>query len=185
MRTRLVTAAALLVPAVLALGAAPAIAGGSPGGDNGTIKLSEVGGPEDQSNDPKLWCSFEVQWYGFDAGSSLYSDVSFEGQGADSGVTIGVTGSTHVFIGEDAAGGGTDHDATQVYTLSFDKPAANANQGYHVKVTTANGGSKGNDTKTKVFHVAPCAVPAPPTPADPTPTPADPTPTPADPTPTP
>ena len=164
--TRLATAAALLAPAALALGlvlgAAPAVAAGSPGGTNGTIRLSEVGGPEDQSNDPKLPCSFEVQWYGFDAGQSLTSDVSFAGQGADRGVGITVAGATKVFIGEDAAGGGTDHDATQVYTLSFDAPAANPTAGYHVKVTTENDGSRGADTKFKVFHVQPCAVVTPP-----------------------
>ena len=89
--------------------------------------------------------------------------MSFAGQGADAGVGITVTGATTVFIGEDAAGGGTDHDATQVYTLAFDRPAANANQGYHVKVTTANGGSKGADTKTKVFHVSRARRPSRPT----------------------
>jgi hypothetical protein len=153
---RITTAAAILVPAILALGAAPAVAAGNPGGNNGTIKLSEVGGPEDHSNDPKLPCSFEIQWYGFDAGDQLKSQVSFAGQGADAGVGIEVTGAAEVFIGEDAAGGGSDHDATQVYTLAFDTPAANPTAGYHVKVTTDNGGSKGADTKFKVFHVRPC-----------------------------
>src|SRR6478609_384367 len=128
---RITTVAAILVPAVLVLGAAPASAGGNPGGNNGTIKLSEVGGPEDQSNDPMLACSFEVQWYDFDAGDELTSRVSFAGQG------------------EDAAGGGTDHDATQVYTLAFDAPAASPAAGYHVKVATENGGSKGADSKFK------------------------------------
>lgn len=170
---RTVTAAALL-PAALVIGAAPAIA--DPGGNNGTIKLSEVGGPEDQSNDPKLSCTFEIQWFGFDAGSGLYSDVTFQAQGADAGTGITVTGSTHVFIGEDAAGGGTDHDATQVYTLAFDAPAANAEQGYHVKVDTANGGSQGADKKSKVFHVGPCAIETGPTePTEPTEPPTGPT----------
>ena len=161
--TRLaVSTGAILVAAVLVLGAAPAVAAGNPSGNNGTIKLSEVGGPEDQSNDPKLPCSFEVQWYGFDAGDELKSEVSFAGQGADAGVGIKVTGATEVFIGEDAAGGGTDHDATQVYTLAFDAPAANPTAGHHVKVTTENDGSRGSDTKFKAFHVRPCAVVTPP-----------------------
>ncbi|GAA4696707.1 hypothetical protein [Nocardioides conyzicola] len=162
MKTHLVsTAAAVLVPVVLTLGAAPAVAAADPGGNNGTIKLSEVGGPEDQSNDPKLSCSFEVQWYGFDKGN-LYSTVSFEGQGADAKVGVTANHLSPVFIGEDAAGGGTDHDATQVYTLAFDAPPANAKAGYHVKITTRNDGAKGADTKFKVFHVEPCAVVTPP-----------------------
>jgi len=152
---RTLTVAALL-PAAVALGAGPALA--DPGGNNGTVKVSEVGGPEDQSNDPHVSCTFELQWSGFDAGADLYSDVSFEAQAPTAGASIAVTGSTHVFIGEDAAGGGTDHDATQVYTLAFTGAAPQPQQGYHVKVTTANGGSHGNDTKTKVFWVSPCGA---------------------------
>ena len=103
--SRLATAAALLVPAVLALGASPAVAGAGPGGNNGTIKLSEVGGPEDQSNDPKLSCSFEVQWYGFDAGTTLMSHVAFDGQGADAKVGIKVTGTANWVVARAATEG--------------------------------------------------------------------------------
>ncbi len=43
----------------------------------------------------------------------------------------------------------------QSYTLSFDG-APQPQQGYHVKLTVHTPRSKGNDTKTKVFWVAPC-----------------------------
>ena len=89
-RSRLATlaTAAILVPTLLTAGAGAAAANngngnGNPGGNNGTIKLSTVGGLEDQSNEPHLPCTFEIQWYGFDAGANLYADVSFAGQGAD------------------------------------------------------------------------------------------------------
>lgn len=173
------TAAALL-PAVLVIGAAPAVAGpGSPGGNNGTIKVSEVGGPEDTSNDPHLSCTFEIQWAGFDAGADLYSDVTFEAWAPTADASFSVTGDTHVFIGEDAAGGAGDHDATEVYTLDF-AGTVHPEQGYHVKVTTENGGSRGNDTKFKVFWVEPCGEEGgtePTEPTTPTPPTTPPTPT--------
>ena len=49
----------------------------------------------------------------------------------------------------------TGLDGQQAYTLSFDG-APHPQQGYHVKLTVSTPRSKGNDTKTKVFWVAPC-----------------------------
>ena len=66
----------------------------------------------------------------------------------------------HVFVGHDAAGGGTDLDASRTYNLV---PTLRQNgfnpqpqQGYHVKLTVHTDGSQGADVKHKVFWVQPC-----------------------------
>ena len=61
-----------------------------------------------------------------------------------------------MFIGQDAAGGGTDLDAQATYNLSgllgqLGDPQPQ--QGYHVKLTVHADGSQGADTKYKVFWV--------------------------------
>jgi hypothetical protein len=152
-------------------GAAPMATGATadPPGNNGTVKIAEVGDLDRiPNNSPHPGCSFEVQWYGFDGGSAVVSTVSFTPQAPTSDVTISVDGPTQVPVGEDAASGAgtaTGLDAVQTYTLSF-SGGAPAKQGYHVRLTVATPRSLGNDTKTKVFWVAPCA------PATPAATPA-------------
>lgn len=151
MRSRLVTAAAAAaLPAVLALGAAPAIA--DAGGNNGTIKVAEVDQVGTDSNDPHVGCTFALEWYNFD--SSATSVVTFESQDQDVAIT-GVQGRTHVQLADDAAKGNSDLDGRETYTLSF-AGDPHPTQGYHVKVTTETAGSKGNDSKSKVFWVGPC-----------------------------
>lgn len=176
MRARLVaaTAAAALLPAFLVIGAAPAQA--DPGGNNGTVKIAEADADETTANDPHVACTFKIRWFNFDQGSSIVSSVSFASQAPTAAAEIDVTGSQFVPVGGDAAGGGTDLDGEQEYTLAFSGAAPQANQGYHVKVTVATPGSKGNDTKSKVFWVQPCGTePTDPTdPTDPT-EPTDPT----------
>lgn len=151
MRARLVSAAvAAALPAVLALGATPAVA--DPDGNNGTIKVAEVDQLGTDSNDPHVACTFALEWYGFDAGAT--SLVSFESQDHDMVITD-VHGDTTVALADDAAQGGTDLDGREVYTLSF-AGDPHPEQGYHVKVTTETEGSRGADTKTKTFWVGPC-----------------------------
>lgn len=153
MRSRLATlTSALLVPTVLGLGAAPALAGN---GNNGTVKIAEADEVGTPSNDPHVSCSFAIEWYGYDEGSEFVSTVSFESQAPTADATISVTGSTSVFVGGDAAGGGTDLDAREVYTLSF-TGTPHPQQGFHVKVTTTTPGSQGSDHKFKTFWVQPC-----------------------------
>jgi len=137
---------------------------GDPPGNNGTVKIAEVGDLDGiPDNNPHPGCTFEVQWYGFDAGSDVVSTVSFTPQAPTSDVSIGVDGPTSVPVGEDAASGAgtaTGLDAVATYHLSF-SGGAPAAQGYHVRLTVATPRSLGNDTKTKVFWVEPCAADAP------------------------
>jgi hypothetical protein len=161
-RARLVSAAAAAaLPAILALGAAPAIA--DPGGNNGTIKLAEVDQVGTDSNDPHVGCTFALEWYGFDAGAT--SVVTFESQDHDVTLT-GVHGDTTVELEDDAAKGGSDLDHREIYTLSF-AGDPHPVQGYHVKVTTDTEGAQGADSKSKTFWVGPCEAGDPATPTDP------------------
>jgi len=137
---------------------------GDPPGNNGTVKIADLGDLDRiPNNSPHPGCAFEVQWYGFDAGSDVISTVSFTPQAPTSDVAISVDGPTSVPVGEDAASGAgtaTGLDAVVVYRLGF-SGGAPAAQGYHVRLTVATPRSLGNDTKTKVFWVEPCDVASP------------------------
>jgi hypothetical protein len=64
-----------------------------------------------------------------------------------------------VFIGEDDnSGGGSDVglDARRTYRLDFTGLIAHPVQGFHVQLTIRAEGSKGADTKHKVFWVTGC-----------------------------
>ena len=129
----------------------------NPPGNNGTVKIA---GPSDAvgqpSNNPHPGCTFYVEWFGYDEGADVQSTVTFTPQAPTSDVTISGDEPSTVFVGGDEAGGGTDLDGRQAYTLSFSGGAPHPKQGYHVKLTVATPHSLGNDTKTKVFWVAPC-----------------------------
>ncbi|MGB0101909.1 MAG: hypothetical protein WBP61_16650, partial [Nocardioides sp.] len=196
MRARLLTAAtAALASTALVAGVAPAVAaagqagndkGGNPGGNNGTVKIADIDADESTSNDPHVECSFRIRWFNFDKGDEINSYVSFTPQAPTKDITI-LPGHDFVWVGGDDAGGGNDLDGDKAYTLAFSGGEPHPVQGYHVKVSVATPGSKGNDTKSKVIWIKPCAAPDPtpePTP-DPTPEPTpDPTPEPTpDPTP--
>ena len=131
--------------------------GGDPAGNNGTVKIA---GPGDAvghpSNNPHPGCTVDVEWFGFDRGQDVVSTVSFAAHAPTSDVTIGGTSPAQVFVGGDPAGGGTDLDGRQAYTLTFSGGEPHPRQGYHVKLTVATPRSLGNDTKTKVFWIAPC-----------------------------
>ena len=133
--------------------------GHNPPGNNGTVKIfgpgDAVGTP---SNNPHPGCTVGVEWFGFDEGQDVVSTVSFAAQAPTSDVTIGGASPSQVFVGGDPAGGGTDLDGRQSYTLTFSGGAPHPKQGYHVKLTVATPYSLGNDTKTKVFWVEPCAT---------------------------
>lgn len=135
--------------------AAPAVAADPPG-DNGTIKLDRLPFDTTPGNQPHVGCVFQVDFYGFDMGD-LNATVNFDGQ-APTGRLIPLLTDT-VFIGEDAAGGGTDLDAEATYDLAgvvgqLGDP--HPIQGYHVKLTINAQGSIGADTKYKVFWITDC-----------------------------
>jgi hypothetical protein len=128
-----------------------------PKGNNGTVKIA---GPGDAvghpSNNPHPGCTFYVEWFGFDQGRDVVSTVTFASQAPTADVVLGGTSPAQVFVGGDPAGGGTDLDGRQGYTLTFSGGAPHPKQGYHVKLTVHTPHSLGNDSKTKVFWVQPC-----------------------------
>lgn len=132
---------------------------GDPAGNNGTVKIAPLGEIDGiPNNSPHPGCTFQVEWYGFDEGADIISTVSFAMHAPTKDVGLGVAGNTSVPVGGDpASGAGTDTglDGTEAYTLSFDGEP-HPKQGYHVKLTIATPQSNGNDTKSKVFWVAPC-----------------------------
>lgn len=138
--------------------ASPAAA--DPPGNNGTVKIDGVAFDTHPDNEPHVGCRFQVDFYGFDMGD-LNATVTFEGQ-APTGKDTPLLWDS-VFIGGDAAGGGTDLDAEVTYNLASvigQLGAPHPIQGYHVKLTVNAEGSIGADTKHKVFWVTGCQPPS-------------------------
>jgi hypothetical protein len=130
---------------------------GDPAGNNGTVKITahaeDDGVPQ---NTPHVSCVFDIEWYGFDEGDDIVSTVEFTMKAPTRDVGLSGTEPSLVFVGGDpAGGGGKDFDGEATYTLAF-AGAPDPEQGYHVKVTVHTPGSKGADTKHKVFWVSPC-----------------------------
>jgi hypothetical protein len=153
---------ALLLGGILVMLLSVALSGTAsavPKGNNGTIKIDGAalqGGP---ANEPHVNCEFALEFSGYDEGA-LDASVTFALQAPTrrpSGSQVLLTDT--IPIGEDAAGGATDLDASKVYGLDFTGVTAHPKQGYHVKVTIHAQGSQGADTKHKVFWVQPCASP--------------------------
>lgn len=145
-----------------------------PPGNNATVKIVDTAiddlNDENSANHPHVACDFSLRWYGFDEGTRTTS-VSFEAQ-EPSG-----TGAVAMLVGDDSftfdsPGGGGVLDHSEPYRLDTTGLVEQENQGFHIKVTVTTDGSQGNDTKSKVFWVAPCAEPTEsPTPSEsPTPT---------------
>ncbi|MGN6302909.1 MAG: hypothetical protein ACTHN8_17640 [Angustibacter sp.] len=153
--TRGIAATALAAAAALAPAGAALAAPADPAGNNGTIKID--GKPWDSApdNEPHVGCRFEVDFYGYDLGST--ATVTFTVQAPTGGGEELLTSRT-IQIGEDPAGGGTDLDASRRFNLGPQLQAyePQPQQGYHVKATVHATGSKGADVKHKVFWVADC-----------------------------
>lgn len=162
--TRIIT---LIVGAAFALILSSAPAGATPkhdpSGNNGTVKIDGIPFDDHPNNEPHVSCVFQVDFYGFDKGD-YFADVQFEGQAPTGGGTLQPDrGSLRVFIGEDAAGGGTDLDASETYdlTTALSTIEPHPKQGWHVKLTTHAPFSRGADVKHKVFWIEPCAASTP------------------------
>lgn len=126
-------------------------------GNDGVIKLDNVPFDSAPNNEPHVGCEFELDFYGYDQGTNpnFSAKVKFVVQ-PPTGKDI-VLLEDLVFIGEDPAGGGTDLDASRLYTLQgLELFMAHPQQGYHVKVTVRAPGSIGADTKYKTFWVQGC-----------------------------
>ena len=106
----LVLGTTAVATAVLAFGQ-PALA--DPPGNNATIKLDTRVFDDDPNNEPHVGCRFQVDFYGYDQGD-YNATVTFSVHPPTGKPTVILTDT--VFIGEDAAGGGTDLDATRLYT---------------------------------------------------------------------
>lgn len=166
--TRSLAVSALMTTASLTL--AGAAMAGEPQGNNGTVKVAPYGEIDSiPNNQPHVGCTFELEWYGFDA--NVVSTVLFEEQAPTTDVGLTVAGDTTAQLdGDDASGAGTPDgfDGDEVYTLSF-TGAPHPQQGYHVALTIQTPESNGSTVKHKVFWVEGCDAPV--TTPSPTPTP--------------
>lgn len=146
----------------LLVGLAPAGAQADPPGNNGTVKVDDTPFDDHPNNEPHDGCIFQVDFYGYDKGD-LSATVLFEAVP----ITVDDASPTQelltdeLAIGQDAAGGGTDLDASATYDLSEALAAIepHAQQGWHVKLTVHAEGSQGADVKHKVFWVFGCETP--------------------------
>jgi hypothetical protein len=148
-------ALAVLAGATIATGGLASAALADPPGNNGTIKIDDVTFDDHPDNEPHVGCIFQVDFYGFDEGD-FFADVTFEVHPPTGKAVTLLTDS--VFIGEDAAGGGTDLDASETYNLSSALAGfeAHPQQGYHVKLTIDAEGVNGSGPKHKVFWTQRC-----------------------------
>ena len=159
--------------ALVCLGAATAVPfaqanAQDPKGNNGTVKVAPYGDIDSiPNNTPHVGCTFQLEWYGFDAG--VTSTVLFEEQPPTTDVGMSVSGDTTVVLDDDPGAGAGDEglDASQVYTLSF-TGAPHPQQGFHVRLTINTPESKGADVKHKVFWVEGCTPPTAPPSTPPT-----------------
>jgi hypothetical protein len=158
--SRVAVAVSLTATAMLLAGAGWASATPNPPGNNGTVKIDDVAFDDHPNNEPHVGCVFQVDFYGYDQGD-LDAQVTFEAhpptlRAGDDQVLLTDT----VFIGEDDnSGGGSEAglDASETYTLDFTGIEPHPVQGFHVKLTINAEGSRGADTKHKVFWVTGCA----------------------------
>jgi hypothetical protein len=155
----LAAAGVLMLGSGLALLAGPAAARpaeADPPGHNGDIKITAV---DDDStppeNNPMEGCSLSVEWYDFDAGD-LISHLTFETIAPTADAVLEVEGLLDVQVGEDAAGGGTDRDAREDYTLTT--VGETGPQGFHVKLDVHSPGVTGSEKKSKVFWIGDCSA---------------------------
>jgi LPXTG-motif cell wall-anchored protein len=126
-----------------------------PPGNNGTVKIDGIAFDDHPNNEPHVGCVFQVDFYGFDQGD-LDATVTFTlvpPTATDDDIIV-----DDVPIGEDAAGGGTDLDASATYDLSdaLDGVEPHDQQGFHVRLTVHADGSQGADTKFKEFWIEGC-----------------------------
>ena len=140
--------------------AGPVAAKKNPPGNNGTVKVDRLEFDKHPNNEPHVGCTFEIDFYGFDAGVGD-AEVIFE---AHPPTGRGLLVTKWVDIGEDDnSGGGSeagwDASVEVDLTEALASYQAHPQQGYHVKLTIHAPGSQGADTKHKVFWVGPCGDP--------------------------
>ncbi len=153
--SRIVAATCGLTFAFAGLSTGPALADheDDPAGNNGVIKVDQIPFDSTPGNEPHTGCTFQIDFFNYDEGD-YFADVTFELRPPTSGAgySLTVDGDTRPFIGEDSAGGGTDVDAQETYTLSF-TGTPQPQRGYHVRLTVEAPRSLGADTKQKTYYV--------------------------------
>ena len=157
MRPTRLRSLALPAIAILALAIAAPASAANPPGNNGTVKVDSQVFDTFPDNQPHTGCVFQVDFYGFDAGS-LYATATFAVMTSCEDIVVKTD---TVFIGEDTnAGGGsvTGLDQEKTYDLNNDLYAydANPNQGVHVRLTVHADGATNADTKSKTFWAKGC-----------------------------
>lgn len=124
-----------------------------PPGNNGTVKIDGRPWDNHPDNEPHVGCTFQLDFYGYDEGS-LDADYLFE-LWSPTGSGDLVSGTE--FIGEDEAGGGTDHDASVTVDIESELLGSGVDphpiQGWHIRLTVHAEGSIGADVKHKMFWV--------------------------------
>lgn len=153
-RLSLLVALAVAVPGGRA-GAAPEA--GDPPGNNGTVKIDQSDPPDmDRGNEPiGDNCRLSLKFYGFDQNQK--ADITFTAH-PPSGTKVllvdkGDDGGGRL-ISDDPAGGGQDEDAVITYDLTSAVQGleANAQHGYHIKLSVDVKGAPGG-AKHKVFWI--------------------------------
>ena len=136
-------------------------------GSNGTVKVDGVVFDDGLGNEPHVGCTFQVDFYGFDAGTNNVS-VTFAAQppsGQDTAVSPVPGGGLTSFTMEGTGPGNAldTPDAQQTYQLDTSGLTEQPQQGYHIKITTAvtNADDVVTFSKQKVIWVDGC-TPAPP-----------------------
>jgi hypothetical protein len=154
----------LIGVALLLVGGAPLLAGlaaaaPNPAGNNGTIKVDREPFDDAPNNEPHVGCTFQVDFYGYDQGD-LNAEVTFTAHPPTGDEQVLLTDTVFI-VQDDNSGGGSEAglDASKTYTLDLTGIEPHPNQGVHVKLTIHADGSKGADTKHKVFWVTGCQTP--------------------------
>ncbi|HEY7478824.1 MAG TPA: hypothetical protein VIB62_11370 [Actinomycetota bacterium] len=133
-------------------------------GNNGTVKVDGLPFSELPNNEPHVGCWFQIKFFGYDEGD-LDATATLRLKPPTAGTGTDLTES--VSIGEDPAGGGRDLDARILFTtdevvawlVANGPPEQHPHQGFHVKLIVHAEGSKGADTKHKVFWIRCHALP--------------------------
>jgi hypothetical protein len=129
-----------------------------PGGNNGTVKIHDVGDLQAHpDNDPHVTCPFEIDFYNFDANQHLNATIAAQPPSGNGEVVWTGDITAHPGTADaDNPGAGNDFDGDIVVsTLDLSGLTEHPIQGFHLKLTITGDGNDGI-TKHKVFWVKGC-----------------------------
>ncbi|MCU1463092.1 MAG: hypothetical protein JWO37_3167 [Acidimicrobiales bacterium] len=131
-----------------------------PTGDNGTVKIHDVGDPQAHpDNDPHVTCPFEIDFYNFDANQHLNASITAQPpSGSGEVVWTGDITADPGTTDADNPGAGKDFDGDiAVSTLDLSGLTEHPIQGFHLELTITGDAGDGI-TKHKVFWVKGCGT---------------------------